>query len=89
MTEGRFPLTLEGIEKALEHSKSAESRREYIESLRARLAAFEERYKMPSELLREALASGKVKETADVAKWALAAESLEAIEKAGPRPPTS
>ena len=49
----RFPLTVEGIEAALEYSKSPEARKNYIEALQARIAAFEERYQMRSnELLR-------------------------------------
>ena len=84
MNEGRLPLTVEGIEKAIRFGETPESRALYIESLRKRVAAFEKRYQMPSELLRDLLRSGELKETVDTVKWAFAVEALEEIEKAGP-----
>ena len=89
MNEGRFSLTVEGIEKALRFSETAESRAAYIESLRKRVAAFERRRQLPSELLRDLLRSGELKETVDTVKWAFAVEALEEIEKAGPGPAAS
>ena len=84
MNEGRFPLTVEGIEKAVRFGETAESRASYIDSLRKRVAVFEARYQMPSEILRDLLRSGEVKETVDTVKWEFAADTLEEIEKAHP-----
>ena len=77
----RIPLTVEGIERALERSRSPGSNVAYIESLRARLKEFEDRYEMRADLLGELLASGRVRETADLAKFAIIAESLAELEK--------
>ena len=78
-TNGRIPLSLEGIESALERSKAGH-RREYLESLRKRVAAFERRYKMPSDVLREALASRRIDESLDVVKWLHAHGALVSLE---------
>ena len=89
MNEGRFPLTVGGIEKALGFRETPGSRAAYIESLRKRVAAFEKRYQLPSELLRNVLRSGELKETADTVKWTFAVENLESIEKTGRGPAAS
>ncbi len=78
-TNGRIPLSLEGIESALARSKTGD-RRHYMQSLRRRVAAFERRHRLPSDLLREALLSGKLKEELDVVKWLHAHDSLVSLE---------
>lgn len=81
-TDQRYPLSLEGIEKVLAGGGTAEDRRAYIESLRKRVAAYEQRYQMPSEILQEALASQRLREDEDVVKWVHAYETLVSLEKA-------
>ena len=58
---GRIRLSLEGIESALVRNRTGD-RRGYLESLRKRVAAYERRYELPSNLLREALSSRKLRE---------------------------
>lgn len=41
----------------------------YLTVLDARLRVFEQRYELPSTALPEALASGQLRDTADVSEW--------------------
>lgn len=41
----------------------------YLAVLDARLRVFEQRYELPSTALPEALASGQLRDTADVSEW--------------------
>ena len=76
----RFPLTVEGIERAVRHGSSLEARRSYIETLRSRIAEYERKYKMPSDELRDAIASGVfAREDLGLAKWLLAIQGLEQV----------
>lgn len=76
---GRIPLSLEGIELALARSKE-EHREEYLDALRKRIAVYEKKYALPSDLLREALSARKLKENLDVVKWLHARDSLVDLE---------
>lgn len=76
---GRIRLSLEGIESALARSRTGD-RRAYLESLRKRVAAYERRYELPSNLLREVLSSRKLHEDLDVVKWLHAHDSLVSLE---------
>ena len=78
-TNGRIRLSLEGIESALARSKTGD-REAYLESLRKRVAIYERRYKLPSDVLREALRSHKVREDLDVVKWLHAHDTLVDLE---------
>lgn len=78
-SNGRIPLSLEGIESALARTKTGDSEA-YLESLRKRVRVYEQRYKMPSDLLRLALQDGKVGENLDVVKWLHAHETLVELE---------
>ena len=69
VNNGRVPLSLEGIERALAGGGTAADRRAYLASLRKRIASYEKRYRLPSALLRDALASHKLGENLDVVKW--------------------
>jgi len=76
----RFPLTVEGIEAALKYSGSSEARKNYIESLQATIAEFEERYQMRSDELLQLLGSGALaREDLDLAKWLLTIQALGGI----------
>lgn len=77
---GAVPLSLEGIELALTQGRTAAARRAYLESLRRRVSGYERRYKLPSALLREALASHDLRENLDVVKWLQAYETLVELE---------
>ncbi len=76
---GRIPLSLEGIESALSRSRTGDSEA-YLESLRERVRIYEQRYKIPSDVLRLALREGKVGENLDVVKWLHAHETLVELE---------
>ena len=78
-SNGRIPLSLEGIESALTRSRTGDSEA-YLESLRKRVRVYEQRYKMPSDALRLALQEGKVGENLDVVKWLHAHETLVELE---------
>ena len=78
-SNGRIPLSLEGIESALARSKAGDSEA-YLESLRKRVRVYERRYKMPSDLLRAALQKGSVGENLDVVKWLNAHDTLVELE---------
>ena len=80
VTNGRIPLSLEGIERVLAQPGTAEDRRAYVASLRKRIAHYERQYELPSEELRKALASQQVQENLDVVKWGLAYETLLRLE---------
>ena len=43
--------------------------RNLLADVRARICAYEERFKINSDRLPEALASGELTETADIARW--------------------
>ena len=51
-----------------------------VVSLNARLKKFELRYEMTSEELKNKCAEGKVKETAEIAKWLFLLEARDAVE---------
>lgn len=78
-SNGRIPLSLEGIESALTRSKTGDSEA-YLESLRKRVRVYERRYKMPSDVLRLALQKGQVGENLDVVKWLHAHDTLVELE---------
>ena len=78
-SNGRIPLSLEGIESALARSRTGDSEA-FLESLRKRVRVYERRYKMSSDLLRLALQEGKVGENLDVVKWLHAHETLVELE---------
>ncbi len=78
-SNGRIPLSLEGIESALARSRTGDSEA-FLESLRKRVRVYEQRYKMPSDVLRLALQEGKVGENLDVVKWLHAHETLVELE---------
>lgn len=78
-SNGRVPLSLEGIESALARSRTGDSEA-FLESLRRRVRVYERRYKMPSDVLRLALQEGKVGENLDVVKWLHAHETLVELE---------
>lgn len=80
VTNGRIPLSLKGIERVLAEPGTAEDRRVYLDSLRKRVAQYERRYRLPSEELREALRSRKLRENLDVVKWLHAHETLVDLE---------
>ena len=75
-----IPLSLEGIELALTQGGTAANRRAYLQALRRRVSRYERQYKLPSALLREALASNRVRENLDVVKWLHAHETLVNLE---------
>ncbi len=78
-SNGRIPLSLEGIESVLARSGSGDTEA-YLESLRKRVRVYEQRYKMPSDLLRLALQKGQVGENLDVVKWLHAHDTLVELE---------
>ena len=78
--KGRTALSLEGIERALARSKEGQGR-EYLDVLRKRVAAYEKKYSMPSEMLRQALTARKLHENLDVVKWLHAYDTLVSIER--------
>jgi hypothetical protein len=79
-TNKAIPLSLEGIESALARTWTVADRRAYLESLRRRVAQYEQRYQLPSSILREALQSRKLRENLDVVKWLHAHETLVGLE---------
>ena len=79
-TNGRIPLSLEGIERVLAQPGTVEDRRAYMASLRRRIARYERQYYLPSEVLRKALASQEVQENLDTVKWTFAYETLRGLE---------
>jgi phage shock protein A len=79
-TNGRIPLSLEGIERVLAQPGTVEDRRAYMASLRKRIAHYERQYELPSEELRKALASQEVRENLDTVKWSFAYETLRELE---------
>ena len=79
-TNGRIPLSLEGIERVLAQPGTAKDRRAYVASLRKRIAHYERQYELPSEELRKALASQQVQENLDTVKWSFAYETLRGLE---------
>ena len=78
-TNGRIPLSVEGIEKAIALSRSGD-RDAYLASLRKRVAAYERQYKMPSAILHEAIDAKRIDENLDVVKWLHAHDSLVSLE---------
>ena len=76
---GRIPLSLKGIELVLARSKEG-PRKEYLDALRKRVAAYEKKYSTPSEILRDALSARRLDENLDVVKWLHAYDSLADLE---------
>ena len=61
----------------------SENRRRLLRELAPRLRAFEERYEMPSAMLADALASGRVVDTEDVCDWVIDWETYCALTAGG------
>ena len=80
---GPLPLTMEGIKKALARAAkpSPAQRRRFIDSLKAEIAVYEERYKMRTAEVREAINAALLHENLDVVKWGLAADTLARLEE--------
>jgi hypothetical protein len=53
---------------------SPEALANYLAVLDARLRVFERRYELPTSALRDALGSGKLRDTAEVSEWMFLAE---------------
>lgn len=77
---GKIRLSLEGIELALNRAGTPEARQSYLTLLRERIAYFERRYQLPSELLQDTLKSHRLQENLDVVKWGHAYETLRYLE---------
>ena len=77
---GRIPLSVEGIELALNRGGTPEARQTYLASLRERIAHYERHYQLPSSLLQEALKGNRLAESLDVVKWSHAYETLKQLE---------
>jgi hypothetical protein len=55
------------LDAAFAHSPEALAN--YLAVLDARLRVFEQRYEVPTSALHEAMASGQLRDTADVSEW--------------------
>lgn len=60
-----------------------ENRHRLLRNLAPRLRALDERYEMPSAMLAEALAIGRIADTEDVCDWLIAWETYCALEASG------
>ena len=69
MTEAERRMTLNDLADAAMAPRTAAQ----AKALDARLAEFEVRYEMSSADMLRGLADGKVRDTADIAKWAILA----------------
>jgi len=78
--DGRIPLTLEGIKRALIQSESPQARQHYLASLRQRVAEYERQYKLRSTCLQEAISAGHLAENLDIVKWLHDYEALNCLE---------
>jgi hypothetical protein len=54
--------------------------KEQTEALTQRITQFEQRYEMSSHTMRDRLAEGAIKETADICSWMLLIKALESFE---------
>jgi len=77
---GRIPLSLEGIKRALIQSESPQARQHYLASLRQRVAEYERQYKLRSTCLQEAISAGHLAENLDIVKWLHDYETLNCLE---------
>ena len=62
-----------------------DNHRRLVPELRARLRAYEARYEIRSESLRDALADGRLRDTEDVCDWVVAWEAYRAATAGSPR----
>jgi len=81
--DGRIPLSLEGIKRALVQSESPQARQQYLASLRQRVAEYERQYELRSTCLQAALDAGHLAENLDIVKWLHDYEALNCLEHSG------
>lgn len=61
----------------------AQNKERLLKDLRRRLRAFEGRFELSSERVEEELASGRLRETAEVCDWVIALRTYRALVNAG------